>query len=230
MTVGQFIGNVRQFMDAENSSRWTDPFIISVAGIVSNNEWSDILNQNQYYRFGTRSVVTDSSGRIAIADLNSGSADSAEYFYRVLVGPTDGNILWRETDFRYVPLGTQSNYQNPYEHLYYLAGDYFQLLPVASGSALTVAVNHTPPRVDQLSDTSNTSTVAVPFPSGYEMVLVWVTAATLLMKGAAESSAARDLFSLADDARRNMLGDIARRTTRPTYALFQDDPSAWGGR
>jgi hypothetical protein len=225
MTVQQFIDNVRSFMDAENSTRWSDPFIRSVGGIISQNEWSDIVNQNQYYRFATRSVVTDNQGRIAIADLTSGSGDDTEYFYRVLTGPTDGNIIWRQTDLRYVPLGTQTNYQNPYEYLFYLAGDYFQLLPVQAGLALTVDVNHTPPTISQLADTNST----VPFPSGYEFIPVWATAGTLLMKGAAESQAASDLFTLADGARKNMLGDIARRTVRPTSALFNDSPAAWGG-
>ncbi len=225
MTRLDFQNNVLSFMDAESSNRWTSAIIQSVGGIVSQNEWSDIVNQNQYYRFGTRSVTTDSQGRVAIADLNSGSDDTTEYFYRVLIGFTDGNTLWTETDFRYVPLATQTNYQNPYAYSYYLAGDYFQILPVAVGTTLTVAVNHTPPTIAQLAgDTS-----IVPFPSGYEWILVWVTAATLLMKGAAESQAASDLFSLAADARTNMLGDIARRTTRPTLALYQDSARSWGG-
>lgn len=225
MTRDEFVENVRSFMDAENSARWSDALILSVAGIVSQNEWSDILNQNQYYRFGTRSVTTDASGRVAISDLNSGSGDSAEIFYRILVGFTDGNILWAETDFRNVPLATQTNYMNPYQYLYYLAGDYFQILPVQSGLSLTVAVNHTPPTISDLADGDST----IPFPSGYEWIPVWVTAATLLMKGAAESQGASDLFALADSARKNMLGDIARRTTRPTTALYSDSPAAWRG-
>lgn len=225
MTRLEFQNNVLSFMDAESSNRWSPAIIQSVGGIASQNEWSDIVNQNQYYRFGTRSVTTDSQGRVPISQLSSGSGDTAEYFYRLLSGFTDGNTLWTETDYRYVPLATQTNYQNPYQYSYYLAGDYFQLLPVAVGTTLTAAVNHTPPTIAQLAGDDS----VVPFPSGYEWILVWVTAATLLMKGAAESQAASDLFSLAADARRNMLGDIARRTTRPTIALYQDSPSAWAG-
>ncbi len=225
MTRSDFVSNVKNFMDAESSNRWSDTLILSVAGIVSQNEWSGILNQNQYYRFGMRSVTTDSQGRIVIDDLTTGAADATEYFYRILVGPTDGNILWLETDFRYVPLGTLTNYQNPYEYLYYLAGDYFQLLPVQVGLALSVGVNHTPPTIAQLASDNS----VIPFPSGYDWIPVWVTAATLLLKGGTESQAATDLYSLADDARKNMLGDIARRTTRPSSALFTDSPAAWGG-
>lgn len=225
MTRAQFVTAVRDAMDATSSSRWSDPNIIAYGGIVCQTEWSGILNQNRYYRFGNRSVTTDSSGRIAITGLDSGSGDSAEYFYRVLTGPTDGNILWQETDFQYVPLGTQTGYQNPYNYLYYLAGDYFQLLPVQASLALTVAVNHTPPTVAQLSGDASTIT----FPANNEYLLVWVTAATLLLKGGAESQAASDLLALADSARKGMLGDIGRRTTRPTSAMFNDSPAAWGG-
>lgn len=225
MTRLQFQTNVLNFMDAESSTRWSQALILSVGGMVCQNEWSDILNQNQYYRFATRSVTTDSSGRVTIASLTTGTGDSTQNFSR-LVGPfTDGNILWTETDFRYVPLGTQTNFQNPYAYQYYLSGDYFQLLPVQSGLALTVAVNHTPPTVADLAGDSS----VIVFPTGYEWILVWVTAATLLLKGGAESQAASDLFSLADDARKNMLGNIARLTTRPTFALFQDSPGNWGG-
>lgn len=226
MLRSEFITAVKSYMDAEGSARWPDDEIIALGGIVSQNEWSDILNQNRFYRFGTRSVTTDSEGRIAIADLTTGSGDSTEYFYRVLVGFSDGNILWTETDFNYVPMATQTGYQVPNRYEFYLAGDYFQLLPVqASLGPLTCQVNHTPPSISQLASDAST----IRFPTGYEYIPVWVTAGTLLMKGAAESRAASDLMQLADGARKNMLGDIARRSARPTQAVFQDSASAWGG-
>ncbi len=225
MIRSEFVTAVKSYMDAEGSNRWSPELIIQIGGITSQNEWSDIINQNRFYRFATRSVTTDSDGRVAIADLTTGSGDATEYFYRVQLGFTDGNILWQETDYNYVPMATQTGWQAPSRYLYYLAGDYFQLLPVASGTALTVPVNHTPPTIAQLAGDDS----VIRFVSGYEYILVWVTAATLLMKGAAESQAASDLLQLADGARKNMLGDIARRTTRPTYAVFQDSAAEWGG-
>lgn len=226
MLRSEFVTAVKSYMDAEGSARWPDDLIVAIGGITSQNEWSDIINQNRFYRFATRSVTTDSDGRVAIADLTTGSGDSTEYFYRVLVGFSDGNILWTETDFNYVPMATQTGYQVPNRYQYYLAGDYFQLLPVqASLGPLSCQVNHTPPTVAQLAGDSS----VVRFPSGYEYILVWVTAATLLMKGAAESRAASDLMQLADGARKNMLGDIARRSARPTSAVFQDSATSWGG-
>lgn len=225
MTRDEFVANVRQYMDAESSTRWTEPLILAVGGTVCQTEWSEILAQNQYYRCATRTVTTDSQGRVAIADLTTGSGDSTEYFYRLLTGFTDGYTLYTQTDLEYVPLATQTNYQSPFQNLFYLAGDYFQLLPVQSSITLTVQVNHTPPTVAELSSGSSTITI----PRGYEWVLVWVTAATLLLKGAAESAAASDLFSLAESARLSNLADLARLTTRRTTPIFQDSAGEWGG-
>lgn len=225
MTVQQFIDYTRSFMDATDSARWDDDEIVAAGGIVMDNEWGGILEANQYYRFNECSVTTDSSGRIAIADLTTGTGDDIKNFFRILTGPTDGNILWQQTDLRYVPLGTQTNYQNPYEYLFYLAGDFFQLLPVASGTALTVAVNWIPVSIADLAGVSS----VIDFPAGNEFILPWTTAGTLLLKGGTEAGAATNLFSLANDARRSMLGTIARRTVRPTGPLFNDSPAAWGG-
>lgn len=225
-TQQDFIDNTRQFLDGESSSRWSNALITSVGDVVMQNEWSAILNQNQYYRLANVSVTTDASGRVAISSLTTGTGDTAQNFYRVLTGFSDGNILWKETDLRYVPLGTQTNYQNPYEYLYYLAGsDYFQLLPVASGTALTVMVNWTPTTIGDLAGVTS----VIDYPRGYEWILAWVAAATLLLKGGAESQAATDLFSLADDARKSLMGDVGRLTVRPTSALFNDSPAAWMG-
>lgn len=224
MLVSEFITAVQGYMDAEDSNRWPDALIKQVGGMVMATEWSTILDQNRFYRMQPAvAVTTDSDGRIAVNALTTGSADSTKNFYRVLTGFTDGNVLWTETDLNYVPLATQINYTSPYEYRFYLAGDYFQLLPVQNGLQLTVPVSWTPPTIAELAgDTS-----AIDFPTSFEWILVFVTAGTLLMKGGAESQAASDLFTLADSARKNMLGSIGRRTVRPTYALFPDSSSNW---
>ncbi len=230
VTQTQFLANVRSFMDAEQSTRWSDALILAVAGLVANDEWAHLLNANRFYNFATISVTTDSQGRIPLSQLSTGTGDTAQNFYRVLAGPTDGNILWRETDFDYVPLGAQTNYQNPYEYLYYIAGGdnttgFLQLLPVQAGLALTVGINWRPVTIDQLAGGGSN----INFPAGYEWIPTWVTAATCLLKGGAEAGAAQVLYSLADDARKTMLGDLGRKTTRPTLARYQDSPAAWGG-
>lgn len=223
MLVSEFTDAVLGYMDAEGSNRWSPAVIVAAGGIVSTSEWSDIINQNRYYKFAQRTVTTDSQGRIALADLSSGAGDSAQYFYRLLPGLTDGNLLYSETTFANVPLAALQGSQSPFQYQYYYIGDYFQILPVQSGLILYAPVNWTPPSISQLAGPGST----IPFVTGYEQILVWMTAATLLMKGAAESQAASDLMSLSDGARKNMLGDLARRTTMPTFAIYPDTAAAW---
>ena len=226
MLRSDFIANVQNFMDAEQSNRWSPSLITQVGDVVFSSEWSEIMNQNRFYRLNMAvPVTTDANGQVLIANLSTGSGDTKQYFYRVLTGFTDGNMLWRETDLDVVPLATTTNNTIPNDYRFYLAGDSFQLLPVQSGLNLTVAVNHIPPSITQLA--SDASTITFPFP--YEWILVWVTAATLLMKGAAESQAASDLFALASSARKNLLGDIGRLTTRPTFMRFPDSSADWSG-
>lgn len=209
-----------------DAPRWNHVTINAVGGNVMQEEWSGILNQTPYYRFATINTTTDANGCIAISNLTTGSGDTKQTFYRVLSGFTDGTYLYREVDFRNVPMATITNYQNPWDYLYYLAGSNFQLLPVSSGTAITTYVNWTPPRVDQLSGDG----VSLDFPDGAEMILVWQTAAKLLAgKGGAEAAGAAVLSALADDARKNLYGSIARQTTRPSYALYPDTAMMWGG-
>lgn len=208
-----------------SSPRWDKSTVQAVGGNVMGEEWSGILNQNQYYRFATVAVTTDTNGCVALSSLTTGSADAKQNFYRILSGFTDGVVLYRECDYRNVPLATQINYQAPWDYLYYLAGANFQLLPVQSGASLTTYVNWTPPRIDQLSADS----VTIDFPDGAEYILVWQTAAKLLAgKGGAEAAAAAVLSALADDARKNLYGALARLTTRPSFMLFQDIAAHWG--
>src|SRR5215510_9534765 len=96
-TVRQFLDNTRMFMDAESSERWTDSQLTSIGGIVHTDEWSGILNANPYYRISRVPVTLDSQGRLPLALLTTGAGDATQKFYRVLTGPTDGSILWRET-------------------------------------------------------------------------------------------------------------------------------------
>ena len=225
MNRSEFVTAVAAYLDGEGSNRWTPRLVLDIGGMVMTNEWSDILNQNKAARWAMRQVVTDAQGRVPFSALDmipppgppgvpDLSGDAAEYFYRVIGGFTDGARVWVEVDANELPVPFLSGAVAPIAPCFVQIGDAFQLLPATPGASLSAAVSHTPPTVAQLaSDLS-----VLQFPRGYEYIPVWVTAATLLMKGAAESQAAADLFSLADGARKNMLGDTARRTTSPTFA------------
>lgn len=223
VTRAQLIANTREMMDATSSARWQDPYITTVLGLVSGREWSAILATNPYYRFAQRAVTTDSNGQFAYTALNSGSADSAQTWYRILA-ITDGNsIVYRQTSFQAVPLATSSNSSSPYERLWYDAGTNAQVLPVSPGLALTVAVNYTPPRVDQLS----ADAVTVDFPDGHESILWLEAAAFLLSKGGMENDAAQTMRAMAELERQNLYGDMNRRAATPMQLGYPDLASEW---
>lgn len=221
----QLIANTREMMDATNSARWTDAFVSTVLGIVSGREWSGILSANPYFRFAQRSVTTDASGLAAYTALDSGTGDTAETHYRIL-SITDGQNIYRETSFMDAPLGTVGNSGYTYRPSWYDAGSNFQILPVSASLALTVSVNWTPPRIDQLSADS----VTVDFPDGHEIILCLEAAAMLLSKGAAENDAAQTMRAMADQERTQMYSDLARRAAKPQFLGFSDNSTDWGGR
>lgn len=237
MNVGEFNIAVAAYLDGEGSSRWTPTLIRDTGGMVMTNEWSDLLNQNRALRYAARTVTTDATGCVPLSALDrippplippvspDTQGDSAEYFYRVIGGFTDGSRVWVERDAGELPVPLLTGAVAPIAPCFVLTGDRFQLLPAIPGTVLSAAVSHTPPTIAQLA----TDLSQIQFPRGYEYILVWVTAGTLLLKGAAESQAASDLFALADGARKNMLGDVARRTTRPTFASFSDTAQDWAG-
>jgi hypothetical protein len=219
----QLIANTREMMDAVNSTRWDDSFISTTLGIASKREWSGILGCNPYYRFAQRSVTTSSAGLFAYTDLNSGSDDSAQTWGRIFT-ITDGSVVYREVSFASIPLGTSTNLANPADKVWYDAGSNVQILPTGA-VALTVSINYTPPRVDQLSADDAT----VDFPDGHESILWLEAAAMLLSKGGAENDAAQTMRAMAEQERQLMYADIGRRSTKPTFLEFPDRASEWGG-
>lgn len=221
----QIIANTREMMDATNSARWTDAFITTVLGIVSGREWSSILSANPYFRFAQRSVTTGSTGLLAYTALDSGSVDTAQTHYRIL-NINDGQNIYEQTSFMDVPLATVGNSGISWRPSWYDAGANIQILPVSGSLALTVTVNYTPPRIDQLSADS----VTVDFPDGHEVILWLEAAAMLLSKGAAENEAAQTMRAMADQERQQLFSDIGRRAARPQFLAFSDSSASWGSR
>ncbi len=143
VTLQQLVTDTREYMDAVGSTRWSDNTIKTVLNNVFDNEWSNILNAAPYYTFGLRQVTTDANGQFAFTDLNAGSGDNEQNFYRVM-SVSDGNVLYDQTRFQDVPLATTTNYLPTYPRLYYIIGQGVQILPVASGTGLYVGVNYKP--------------------------------------------------------------------------------------
>ena len=223
-TRAQLVEQTREYMDAVGSTRWTDSAIQTVLAQVYDEEWSNILNAAPYYTFQQLQLTTDVNGQIPYSSLNTGSGDNQKNFYRVL-SVSDGNVLYDETQFQYVPLATTTNYLPTYPRLYYMVGENVQILPVASGTSIYIAVNFKPTALNDLSADS----VPINFPPNSEGIIVAGAAAKLLLKGGAEVSAAANFRTLANEERQSMLDDLRRRTINPTRMAYPDQKYDWSG-
>lgn len=224
VTITDLIDQTREYMDAVGSTRWSDTAIKTVLAAVYDEEWSNILNAAPYYTFQQLTLTTDSNGQIPFASLNTGSGDNQQNFYRLL-SVSDGNVLYDETQFQYVPLATTTNYLPTYPRLYYLVGESVQILPVAAGTTLYIAVNYKPTALNDLSTDSATIT----YPSNNQGIIVASAAAKLLLKGGAEVGAANSFRALANEERQSMLDDLRRRTINPTRMAYPDQKYDWSG-
>jgi hypothetical protein len=224
VTLGQLVTDTREYMDAVGSTRWSDNTIKTVLNNVFDNEWSSILNAAPYYRFAQRQVTTDVNGQFAFTTLDSGSGDSQQNFYRIM-SVSDGNVLYNQTRYQDVPLATTTNYLPTYPRLYYIAGQSVQILPVSPSQSLYVGINYKPTSISDLAgDTS-----IIDYPDNCHLILVWMAAAQLLLKGGTEAAAAANLKALADDDRKTLLDDIRRMTINPTMMAYPDQKYDWSG-
>lgn len=213
----------RELMDAVDDPRWGQTYVLQVLGQVHLQEWRDILNAVNVYRWAQRTVTLDSNGRFAKSALSSGSGDSAETFYRILA-MQNGQFFYQQSTFQQFPQ-PQTNYGGTFPNVWYEIGEQVQVVPPSAGLALTVSVNHTPARVDQLADGAST----VVFPDGYELILAYMAAKQLLLKGGAEGQYARQLEAQAQELRARLLMDLRRLGTRPIIMGALDDAGQWGG-
>lgn len=224
VTVANLIEQTRENMDAVGSTRWSDDTIKTSLASVYDEEWSNILNAAPYYTFQQLTLTTDSNGQIPFSSLNTGSGDVQQNFYRLL-SVSDGNVLYDETQFQYVPLATTTNYLPTYPRLYYLIGESVQILPVGSGTNVYVAMNYKPTALNDLSNNS----VSITFPSNSQGILTASAAAKLLLKGGAEVGAANNFRALATEERQSLLDDLRRRTINPTRMAYPDQKYDWSG-
>ena len=224
VTRAQLIALTREYMDAVGSTRWSDETIKTVLASVYEEEWSNILNAAPYYTFQQLTLTTDSNGQIPFSSLSTGGGDSQKNFYRIL-SVSDGNVLYNQTEFSYVPLATTTNYLPTYPRLYYTIGTNVQILPVATGTTLYVAVNYKPTALNALA----TDNSVIDWPDNNELLLAAVASYKLLLKGGAEVAAARNYRDLANDERQTMLDDLRRRTINPTRMAYPDQKYDWSG-
>ena len=228
MTVTEAVAQTRDIMNATGSGQWTDPILTTWVGVAHWREYANLLSANRFYRMQQVQLTQDSNGQIPFASLNTGSGNSAKFWYRVIavsqVGVPSGQspFYYRQATFDQFP-SPQPMTAMPY--VWYRFGDQMQVIPVAPGQALTITTNFRPPRADTLSPAST----AIDFPSGYENLIPWRAAWLALTKGGSEVQAAQDINAVADQMANTMLEDLGRESTWPTIARAFDDPEMWGG-
>lgn len=223
--------------DAYGSPRWDTTMgatgeVDQHLGTAHAKWWRRILDACRSYRVGVRTPTSDADGRYALADLSSGTAGLAtrERFHRVLSVLIDRGEYEDATQesermlLRWSLLAAGETEAGP--RTYWVAGDYLYTLPkLASTQATAIWVNHTPERLDALSD----DTYDVVFPEDWYHVLFHEGAANLLMKGGAETQAAAELRQQAEAHAREMIGELTRRSTGPLVMRFPDGAADWAG-
>lgn len=211
---------VDELADANNSPRWGTTLKRQMLGEVHWREWRDLLNINRMLRVGSRTATTDADGRIAKSALTTGSGDATETYYRILT-VRQGNMFYQPAKYEDYPV---SPTEVSLPQVWYEYGDQVQLIPAAQGNTVTVVVNHLPQRADLLA--SDASTVV--FPDGYDMILAYETAASMFMKGAAETQLSMELAAKAAQLRDRMHQDVARLSIQPLRMGYMDDRWDWG--
>lgn len=221
MTRGTLLTLVDEMADANGSPRWGSTLKLQMLGEVHWREWKDLLNVARHLRMAKRTATTDADGRIAKSALTSGSGDATESWYRIL-SVAQGHFYYQPATYEQYP---ESPTEISLPQVWYEYGDQIQLIPAAEGNTVTVAVNHLPQRADLLQ--TNNSTVV--FPDGYEMILAYETAASMFMKGAAETNLSAELSAKAQQLRDRMHQDVGRIAVRPMRVAAMDDWAQWGG-
>lgn len=220
MTRGQLLALIDQMADTEGSPRWGTLLKNQLLGEVHWREWRDLLNVNKALRMAKRTVTTNADGAFLKTALNSGSGDATETFYRIQT-VYQGNLFYQFASYEQYPM-SPSEVNLP--QVWYEFGDLIQLIPAAQGNTVTVTVNHLPQRADLL--TSDSSTVV--FPDGYDLILAYETAASMFMKGAAESNLTAEMRQNARLLRERMHQDVGRLSVRPLLMGAMDDKYDWG--
>lgn len=221
MTRATLMTLVDEMADAAGSPRWGTTLKRQLLGEVHWREWKDLLNVNRHLRMGSRAVTTDGDGRFARTDLNSGAGDGTETHYRIL-SVNAGTFFYQPATYEQYP---QSPTEVSLPQVWYEFGDQIQIIPATTGSVVTVMVNHLPQRADLLASDSST----VVFPDGYELLLAYETAASMYVKGAAETDLAGEMRQMARVLRERMHQDVGRLTIRPMRVAAMDDRWDWGG-
>lgn len=224
-TRAQLVTLMEEAMDAVGSDRWGTTLKRQVLTTVHARGWRRLLNAHRTLRWAKRTVTLDSDGRCALSDLDGGSGDAAERFYKVLAAATASGHLRYDTTAEFMddPLATT---RTPTQLAWQVwrQGDSLQFLPATSGESVEVWVNHLPAAISDLASDSST----VVWPRDYEPILAYEAGAILLAKGGAEVDGTQTLAALAENLWADLLADVSRFSTDPKFLRASDTPGEWG--
>lgn len=229
LTLQTYLDRLRDQLDAVSSSgqvsaRWSDTILTDVIAEAFRDGWTAILGAMPSYRWAARSITAGATGTFAQSSLNSGSGDSAQYWYRILA-ITDGAYFWRYVDFADAPNALLQPVRWPTpERLWYQQGSDVQLLP-PQAQTVTVYVSWTPTEPDALASTAST----VDWPDGFHRALLYKAAQFALSKGGAELDSAAAMGQYADERFQQMLQQLARPNAQPWRMEPVDAAWMWGG-
>lgn len=224
MNLATFRAAVLSEMDATDSGRWLPAEVDRKNGATFDALWRNILNANPYYLVGQRTPTSDSDGRYLIDDLSTETGDLSERFYRILGVQIDGYLYdgpVQLTDWASRALSGNTADQR----VWYQEGRKIVAMPIqASKLADAFWVNYIPQRPDLLEGDDS----EINFPDGHEEVLITLSAARLLSKGAAETQAAAELRAMIRPDYDELMADVARTSIRPTMIQYGDTSFDWG--
>lgn len=212
---------IRQFSDTLNATAdYPEPMVESIASFVHQDEWKKILGAAPYYRTARRSVTTDADGRFTVSSLSTATQNAfrvlqindGQYREYTYVNPSQVNLL-----------GDLAS-MNGSTRMWTRVGDDVQMMGSVTSTALTVLLNHTPKAVADITDDSE----VVVFPSNYEPILYYESAALLLAKAGREMDDANAVQVMAERLREKMLADLRREVAEPTVFSPTDSPWEWG--
>ncbi len=226
ITRQDLLTRIRQVSDTLNNTvDYPDALIKDLASMVHLDEWKKILGEAPYYRTRTATVSVDDQRTFAWSLLNGGSGDTLQTAFRILE-MTDSygrNLTYVQPD--QVRLADLTRILTTHR-MWTKVGDSVQTFGTISVStSLTVLVNYLPTTVGDLS----ADNVTVDFPSPYEPILYYETAAILLAKGGREIGESQALKGLAEDMRQRFLHEIRRESASAMLLLPNDLPWEWGG-
>lgn len=236
LTRAQLIVETKNAMDSVGSNRWGTDTILRHLDLVFRSGWRSILDENAYYTFAERTVTTDAQGRFALTDLNSGSGDSLETFYRILTDPNGWGGIWGGTSgarLAYgeaepadlsIPATIDAVPDSSLAGRWVRNGNYIQTWPRQS-QQLTVRCNFRPQQISALS----ADDVVPTWPLDFEMWLPYAAGAFMLNKGGAETEGGAVLQALADDVWASMMHDVGRISTKARSFLMPDSAAEWAG-